>query len=70
MVYGIIKPATVTHLYARLILIWHVMLWCQNFETKPCPCVFVFLFLRMWKNIWKQSFFVNMSIILIVAIIG
>lgn len=30
----------------------------------------VFLFLHMWKTIWKQFLFVNMSIILIVVIIG
>lgn len=49
-------------------LTWHASL--TEFKNQIVPCVFVFLPLLMWKTIWKQFLFVNMSIILIVIIAG
>lgn len=57
---GIKKSGSRSFIYT-IIQIWRVMLCCKN------P---VFLLLCMWKTIWKQFFFVNMGLILIVVIIG
>lgn len=50
---------------------WQVMLWRKNFGAKLCPCALVFPFcVYVTAAIWKQFFLVNMSIILIMVIIG